>query len=187
MGINQTISTAGTFVLGQSHGENFMYHKQNSQENSKTTTSPYETENLSNIDDEESSEFLDESLDYMESNLRDSKYDPEYEDIDDESRDSQRNNHHHNKNGKNGHNGNKASLFDERLSFIGRLFNFNVWDHVKNNKSIYSLYTDCKLAHCGNATQWSDFRHGTRGDVKMKWPTDLLWKSNLKSPTSIIK
>jgi len=42
---------------------------------------------------------------------------------------------------------------------------------------VRKLYTDDGLAFCGNATQWSDFRSGTRGDVKMKWPTELLWKS----------
>ena len=67
--------------------------------------------------------------------------------------------------------------FDEHTSFIGRLFNFNVWNHVKNAKTILNLFNDCKLSYCGNATQWSDFRQGTRGQVKMKWPTELLWKS----------
>jgi hypothetical protein len=69
--------------------------------------------------------------------------------------------------------------FDSQFSFLGRLFNFNVWDHVKSPNSILNIYLDCKLTECGNATQWSDFRQGTRGDVKFKWPTSLLWKSKI--------
>jgi hypothetical protein len=59
------------------------------------------------------------------------------------------------------------------------LFNFNVWSYAKSFDSIIDLYSDCKLSLCGDATQWSDFRQGTRGQVKMKWPTALLWQSNI--------
>lgn len=72
--------------------------------------------------------------------------------------------------------GAKNYNFDDVYSFLGRLFNFNVWDHVKNPHALLNVYLDCKLTECGNATQWSDFRQGTRGDVKLKWPTALLWK-----------
>ncbi len=67
--------------------------------------------------------------------------------------------------------------FDSHFSFIGRIFNFNIWDQAKKVNSILNIYLDCKLTECGNATQWSDFRQGTHGDVKLKWPTSLLWKS----------
>lgn len=69
-----------------------------------------------------------------------------------------------------------TSYFEEKYSFVGRLFAFNIWNHVKNSDSILNIYHDCRLASCGNATQWSDFRQGTRGEVAMKWPTNLLWK-----------
>lgn len=70
-----------------------------------------------------------------------------------------------------------SSKFDEKHSFVGRLFNFNVWNEVKSNEFIMNLYSDCKLIYCGTATQWSDFRQGTRGNVKMRWPTELIWTS----------
>ena len=70
-----------------------------------------------------------------------------------------------------------SSKFDESVSFVGRLFNFNVWSAVKSPEFIHGLYNDCKLAYCGTAAQWSDFRQGTRGNIKMKWPTELIWKS----------
>ena len=74
--------------------------------------------------------------------------------------------------------GHKEHKFDESLSFIGLLFNFNVWDKEKDRYFISNLFNDCKLEYCGDAIEWSDFRQGTRGDVKMYWPTEILWKSN---------
>jgi hypothetical protein len=67
--------------------------------------------------------------------------------------------------------------FDDQFSFLGCLFNFNVWNHVKPSISIINIYEDTRLTYCGNATQWADFRQGTRGDVKLKWPTNIMWKS----------
>ncbi|RNA30402.1 adhesion G -coupled receptor L2-like [Brachionus plicatilis] len=37
------------------------------------------------------------------------------------------------------------------------------------------MYQDCKLTYCGTASQWSDFRQGTRGNIKLRWPSNLLW------------
>lgn len=131
--LNREISTAGLFLLGQSHKENF-YKKQNKKE--IYTPSTKHATKLEPIKD---NEFSFDSL---------------------PSESSEKTN----------------SQFDEKYSFVGRLFNFNIWNHIKPASSILNVYKDCKLAHCGNATQWSDFRQGTRGDVIMKWPTDLLWK-----------
>jgi hypothetical protein len=41
-------------------------------------------------------------------------------------------------------------LFDEHDSFIGSLFNFNIWNYYQNAESIYRIYEDCGLIHCGN-------------------------------------
>ncbi len=74
----------------------------------------------------------------------------------------------------------KNSKFEQNLSFIGRLFNFNIWNRVMTSKEIQMLFNDCKLIFCGNAVQWSDFRQGTRGQVKMIWRTELLWQSKIR-------
>jgi hypothetical protein len=84
----------------------------------------------------------------------------------------------------NGYVNNLNMKFDKQYSFVGRLFNFNVWNYAKSRPSIARLHEDCRLAYCGNATQWADFRQGTRGEVRMRWPTDLLWKS--KSTTEFL-
>lgn len=71
------------------------------------------------------------------------------------------------------------TLFDPKLSFVGRLFNFNIWNQVPTRASrfIENIFHDCRLVYCGNAAQWSEYRPGTRGNVIMKWPTYLLWSS----------
>lgn len=69
-----------------------------------------------------------------------------------------------------------SSVFEVLSSFMGRLFNFNVWQREMTVSEIQELYGDCRLTYCGDAVQWSDFRQGTRGEVKMKWPTELLWQ-----------
>jgi hypothetical protein len=71
------------------------------------------------------------------------------------------------------------SIFEESTAFVGRLFNFNVWDRVPSRVAefVESIVNDCRLVFCGNAAQWSEYRPGTRGNVKMKWPTYLLWSS----------
>lgn len=70
------------------------------------------------------------------------------------------------------------SKFDQFSSFVGRVFNLNIWNHVVKSENLAELYQDCRLIYCGNSVQWSDFRQGTRGDVQMKWPTDLIWNQN---------
>lgn len=70
------------------------------------------------------------------------------------------------------------SKFDQFSSFVGRVFNLNIWSHVIKSDNLADLYEDCRLVFCGNSVQWSDFRQGTRGDVQMKWPTDLIWNKN---------
>ena len=72
----------------------------------------------------------------------------------------------------------RNSNFDQKFSFIGRLFNFNIWNLAYKPETIARIYNDARLSFCGNAVQWSDFRQGTRGDVKMKWPTGLLWRGD---------
>ena len=72
----------------------------------------------------------------------------------------------------------KSSNYDQKYSFVGRIFNFNIWDRAFPAELVPRIYNDDNLIYCGNATQWSDFRQGTRGDVNFKWPTNLLWKSN---------
>lgn len=154
--MNKEIKTAGHFILGQSHKESFF-------------KKPKELKNRTSLNKTTFSSTKYEELYFGEEwDSRDPFYkELNYEDLEgyfDEPFDRSRK---------------KDTRFNPHSSFVGRLFNFNVWSYAKSFDSIIALYNDCKLSLCGNATQWSDFRQGTRGQVKMKWPTKLLWKSNI--------
>lgn len=69
----------------------------------------------------------------------------------------------------------KNFFFDKKLAFAGRIFNFNIWKNVLTSNLIKEIYKDCKLTFCGTAAQWSDFRQGIRGNIKLVWSTKLLW------------
>jgi hypothetical protein len=154
---NKEIKTAGHFVLGQSHKETF-FQKQISMNISSTI------ERNSFLKNKNEGLLFEDNWDsidpYYQEFMNDDDLDAYYTEPLDKSR-------------------KMSSKFNPHSSFVGRLFNFNVWNYAKNSESILNLYSDCKLSFCGNATQWSDFRQGTRGQVKMKWPTKLLWKSML--------
>lgn len=108
--VNKEIKTAGIFILGQSHSENYLSEKNN---------------------------FLNKV------NLKANK--------------------------------DKNIFFEEKLAFVGRIFNFNIWNRVIASNLIKEIYNDCKLTYCGTASQWSDFRQGTRGDINLRWSSSLLW------------
>jgi hypothetical protein len=72
----------------------------------------------------------------------------------------------------------KSIYFDERDSFVGSLFNFNIWDLTQSAEEIYRIYSDCGIKYCGNAVKWSDLWQGIRGDLKMIWPAGFFRNSN---------
>ena len=77
---------------------------------------------------------------------------------------------------------NETSLgFDDRDSFVGSLFNFNIWDYHQKADSIYRIYDDCELSSCGNAVRWSDLWQGIRGDLKIIWPAGFFRNSKLSN------
>ncbi|XP_055347666.1 cadherin EGF LAG seven-pass G-type receptor 1-like [Paramacrobiotus metropolitanus] len=50
---------------------------------------------------------------------------------------------------------------------------FNIWSAVLPNKEIRAVQKDCHLRYCGSAVRWTDFRDGTRGALKLKWPSGV--------------
>ncbi|CAF0710943.1 unnamed protein product [Brachionus calyciflorus] len=133
--IKKEIKTAGVFILGQTHSENFFSNLNKKDVIQSTTSSLIKMEPIKN------NEF---SFDYSNENSLKAE--------------------------------DTELFFVKNLAFVGRITGFNLWNHLQTSEFIQNVYNDCKLAYCGNASQWSDFRQGTRGDVKMKWPTNLLWK-----------
>ncbi|XP_070543943.1 adhesion G protein-coupled receptor L2-like isoform X1 [Ptychodera flava] len=63
--------------------------------------------------------------------------------------------------------------FEEDRMFMGDLSHVNVWTEAKNKTQIQKLSEDCTFMQCGDAVQWVDFRSGTRGSMKLRWPSGI--------------
>ncbi|XP_077999242.1 adhesion G protein-coupled receptor L2-like [Glandiceps talaboti] len=67
--------------------------------------------------------------------------------------------------------------FDAERMFIGDLSHVNIWSHAMNKSDIQKISEDCSFMQCGNAVQWVDFRSGTRGSMKLRWPSGVFGTS----------
>ena len=56
------------------------------------------------------------------------------------------------------------------------LSHFNLWFNVLPTREIRMIMKDCHLKYCGTAIRWTDFRDGTRGAVKLRWPSGVFSK-----------
>ena len=64
--------------------------------------------------------------------------------------------------------------FDLSNSFVGEVAFVNIWHHVMRRDEIKNyIYEDCKIIKCGDVVEWADFRSGTRGAMKIKWPSAI--------------
>ncbi|ELT96762.1 hypothetical protein CAPTEDRAFT_221005 [Capitella teleta] len=61
--------------------------------------------------------------------------------------------------------------YDTKFAFVGDIGGVNIWDHALSRQSIKEIASDCNLINCGNVVEWADFRSGTRGFVKLRWPS----------------
>ncbi|XP_033739252.1 cadherin EGF LAG seven-pass G-type receptor 1-like [Pecten maximus] len=68
----------------------------------------------------------------------------------------------------------EAFDFDSSVAFMGDLAHLHVWDFVMSHDDIVWLNTSCTFMYCGNVAQWADFRSGTRGAMRMRWPSGIL-------------
>ena len=64
--------------------------------------------------------------------------------------------------------------FVEKYAFVGDLAHLHIWDFVMTPAEVRYIKGLCKLMYCGNAVQWTEFRKGTRGAMRMRWPSQVL-------------
>ena len=55
----------------------------------------------------------------------------------------------------------------------GDLSHFNIWNFILPPKEVTYLASSCTFQYCGNAVQWVEFRAGTRGAIRMRWPSGI--------------
>ena len=60
--------------------------------------------------------------------------------------------------------------FDANQNYIGELTDLNIWNRLILEDEISALSNSCLKAK-GNVKQWSDFKVGIKGDVKMISPS----------------
>lgn len=70
----------------------------------------------------------------------------------------------------------EGAYFDTTYAFVGDLSHFNIWDYEMKRQAIESMYQSCVFMHCGNVVQWAEFRSGTRGAMRLRWPSGLVSK-----------
>ena len=63
--------------------------------------------------------------------------------------------------------------FDLNYAFIGDIAFANIWGRVMPRSEVKDLRDDCVMLQCGDVAEWADFRSGTRGDMKIKWPSTI--------------
>ena len=59
-----------------------------------------------------------------------------------------------------------------------------VYLHISDQQftfQVQALKNDTLFMKCGDAVEWADFRTGTRGAMKMKWPSLIMGKTLLIS------
>ena len=64
--------------------------------------------------------------------------------------------------------------FVEKYAFVGNLAHLHIWDFVMTLAEVTYIKGLCTLMYCGNAVQWTEFRKGTRGAMRMRWPSRVI-------------
>ncbi|VDI57656.1 latrophilin 2 [Mytilus galloprovincialis] len=68
------------------------------------------------------------------------------------------------------------STFNSNFAFVGGISHLNIWNDVKDHAETQEIHRSCTYMYCGNVVQWADFRIGTRGAMRMRWPSGIYEK-----------
>jgi latrophilin 2 len=67
--------------------------------------------------------------------------------------------------------------FNSSYAFVGDISHLNIWNDVEDDEGIRQIHESCTYMYCGNVVQWTDFRSGTRGAMRMRWPSGIYSKT----------
>lgn len=70
------------------------------------------------------------------------------------------------------------STFNSNFAFVGGISHLNIWNDVKDHAETQEIHRSCTYMYCGNVVQWADFRIGTRGAMRMRWPSGIYGESH---------
>ncbi|ESO83436.1 hypothetical protein LOTGIDRAFT_169300 [Lottia gigantea] len=67
----------------------------------------------------------------------------------------------------------QSQPFEISAALDGDLSHLNIWNYVMEKEEIKNITKSCNFMYCGNAVQWVEFRSGTRGGMKIRWPSGI--------------
>ncbi|XP_033123100.1 adhesion G protein-coupled receptor L1-like [Anneissia japonica] len=67
----------------------------------------------------------------------------------------------------------QSKYFTSNQSFAGSLSHVNIWNETLTKSEIVQIHNNCYFKYCGNLVEWVDFRGGTRGHMKLRWPSGI--------------
>ncbi|CAH1794754.1 unnamed protein product [Owenia fusiformis] len=65
------------------------------------------------------------------------------------------------------------AVYDPELAFKGLIAHVHIWGHEMTAPEVRDIYRDCTFSYCGDLVEWVDFRIGTRGEMKLRWPSGI--------------
>ncbi|KAK3761610.1 hypothetical protein RRG08_040305 [Elysia crispata] len=75
--------------------------------------------------------------------------------------------------------GQRNVTFDQKYPLDADLVHLNIWDYPMRPEEVRYVNSSCTFMYCGNAVQWVEFRSGTRGAMRMRWPSGVFPKDEL--------
>ena len=66
--------------------------------------------------------------------------------------------------------------FDPNGAFVGELGFVNIWRRAMTRDEVAHVFGDCFMMQCGDAVEWADFRSGTKGELRIRWPSRIYGK-----------
>ena len=70
-----------------------------------------------------------------------------------------------------------SGYFDTKVAYVGELGFVNIWSRLLSRREIKAISQDCIFNTCGDTIEWADFRSGTRGRMRMRWPSQIMGTS----------
>ncbi|KAH9504056.1 hypothetical protein Btru_067637 [Bulinus truncatus] len=67
----------------------------------------------------------------------------------------------------------RQTQFNSTFALDGDLSHLNIWNTSMNASQINYINSSCTFMYCGNAIPWVEFRSGTRGAMRMRWPSGI--------------
>ena len=68
----------------------------------------------------------------------------------------------------------QSYIYETDTAFVGDLAHYNIWNVILTSSERRDIFSSCKFMYCGNVVQWADFRSGTRGAMKLRWPSGIV-------------